>query len=388
MAPAKVSVVKCTEYSGEVLQSKILESLENIGFDPSVFKGLKVALKPNLLTSAPEEKAVITHPEFFRAVIKIVKENGGNPFLIESPAVYSPQTVIKRTGYAGVVKEEGIEVASLEPARSLSFEGAQKFKNVEIAGAFFDADIIVNVPKFKTHGLTYITGAVKNLFGAIPGLAKSKMHVKVPSGDDFSEFLLDLYGGMMHGWGGESKTILHIMDAIVAQEGEGPGPSGTPKPMNAIFAGLDAVAVDCVAVQAAGLDMDKALTVSGGFKREYCISSPDDIEFMGDPLSSLGNEPLDPSKGTIFSNMVRWPMTSKKFRNLFIDRPWPVEGKCTLCLQCKKICPAGVISAPTGAKKIPDYDHDKCIRCYCCMEVCPEAAIIKKRGMLQWVLKV
>lgn len=388
MAAQIVSMLKCTEYSLNILNSKILESLANIGFDPDNFKGKRVALKPNLLIPTPTKKAVITHPEFFKAVVQIVKKHGGVPVLIESPSIYSLENVIKKTDYAKIVESEKIEVASMKPTRAIEFDGADKFKQIEIAAAFFDTDMIINLPKFKTHGLTYITGAVKNLFGAMPGLSKSKMHVKVPSGDDFSEFLLDLYGCMMHGWGGGSKTILHLMDAIIVQEGEGPGPSGTPKPMNAIFAGFDAVAVDYMAVKAAGLELDKSLTVTRGFRRDYCISSPDEIKLAGDLIEDLGNEPMKPSKGTLFSNMVRWPMTSKKFRNLFIDRPVPLEEKCTLCFQCMKICPANAIKIPAGKKKIPGYNHDKCIRCYCCMEVCPEAAIEKKRGVFQWIFRM
>lgn len=387
MSPSKISVLKCEEYDPEKLESLIVRSLANIGFDPASFGGKRVALKPNLLIPADVQKAVMTHPEFFRAMVRVVKANGGSPVLIESPSIHSLARTLKRTPYQEVVDSEAVDVADVDLTRTLHFEDAKKFKHIDIAAAFFDADIIVNLPKFKTHGLTYITGAVKNLFGSIPGLQKSKMHVKLPSAPEFCEFLVDLYGAILNGFD-SPKEVIHVMDAIVAMEGEGPGPSGTPKPMNAVLAGRDAVAMDYVATKIAGLEVEKAFTVNYGFERDFGVNGPDDIEVVGDSISSLGNTPLEASRGTIMSNMVRWPFTAKWFKNLTIERPWPREGICTLCYQCKKICPAGAISASTGGKKIPTYNYDLCIRCYCCMEVCPEAAITKKRGKLQWLSRL
>ena len=387
MPKLPVSVLKCQDYSIETLQDRVLTSLENIGFAPESFRGARVALKPNLLVPAPPEKGVITHHEFFRAVVRVVKDHGGKPVLIESPSIHSVNRVIKKTDYARVVDQEEIEVASVEKTRTLRFEGSRRFKQLDIAEAFFNADLIINLPKFKTHGLTYITGAVKNMFGAIPGLQKSKMHVKVPKGDEFSDFLLDLYGCLLYGFPGP-KPLLHLMDGIIVMEGEGPGASGTPARMNAVLASTDAVALDYVATTLAGLDVEKALMVTKGFERGYIIKTPDDIQWVGDPREAFTHKSLRPSKGTILSNMVRWPVTSKRFKNLFIDRPAPKEGKCTLCYQCLKICPAGAISKTQGAKKTPVYDYNKCIRCYCCMEVCPEAAIEKGRGRLQWMLRL
>lgn len=384
---SKVSVVKCSTYSNDLLKEKIQESLANINFPLSQFTNKRVLLKPNLLMPAKAERAITTHPEFFRAVVQIVKENGGQPVLVESPAVHSLERAIKKTDYAEIVAAEKIEVSDPTITETLHFENSRTLKSIDISKAFFDADIIINVPKFKTHGLTYITGAVKNFFGAIPGLQKSKMHVKLPAPLDFTEFLLDLYGAMRKGFATQ-KTILTIMDAVVAMEGEGPGTGGKPFPLNVIIAGQDAVAVDLAAVRAAGLEIEKAITIQEGFKRDFCIQSEADVEFTGENIMAVSASGFTPSKGTILSNMVRWPVTSKTFRNLFIDRPVPSEDRCTLCYQCRKICPSGAISPSNGRRKVPVYNYKQCIRCYCCMEICPEAAIDKKNGRLQWMLRL
>jgi uncharacterized protein (DUF362 family)/Pyruvate/2-oxoacid:ferredoxin oxidoreductase delta subunit len=370
-----------------MLKQKIRQSFENIGYDLNQFNLARVLVKPNLLMPSRPEKAIITHPEFFRAAVQVVRDYNGIPVMVESPAVHSLEKTIQKTGYLDIIKTEKVEIA--EPAETLTihYDDSKSFKHIEISKAFFDADIILNLPKFKTHGLTYITGAVKNFFGAIPGLQKSKMHIKLPLPLDFTGFLLDLYGAMIHGFE-KPKTILNLMDAILAQEGEGPGTGGSPIKMNAILAGTDAVAVDYVAVKVAGLDTEKAITVREGFQRDFCVASADQIEIIGDPIEKLRVASFSPSKGTILSNMVRWPVTSKTFRNLFIDRPAPREENCTLCYQCKKICPAGAIGKPEKNQKIPQYDYKKCIRCYCCMEICPEAAIEKRNGRFQWLLRL
>lgn len=382
----KVSLIQCNDYTPEKLKDRICRSLSNIDFDLARFNGARVVLKPNLLMPAKEEKAIITHSEFFRAMVQVVKENGGFPVLVESPAIHSLKRVIEKTAYAAVVKSEGVEIADPSQTRPLTFDGAKKFKYIDISQAYFDADIIINLPKFKTHGITYITGAVKLLFGAIPGVEKSKMHLRAPAHDDFAEFLLDLYGAMTFGMT-PVKPIIHIMDAICVQEGEGPGPAGRPKWLNAILASDNGIAIDYVAAVIAGLDIDKALTVVNGFQREYGVSSPEEIKVIGDQIADLRVTDFEPATGSsFFSNMFRWPFNTPFFKNLLLDRPVPSEEKCTLCYQCKKICASGAISASDGKMNVPAYDYNTCIRCYCCLEICPEAAIEKQRGRLQWVL--
>lgn len=382
----KVSLLHCKEYENRLLKDTIRQSLSNIGFDLRTLKKARVVVKPNLLMPSKDEKAIITHSEFFRAVVQIVKENGGTPILLESPAVHSLERTIKKTNYSQVVDSEEIEIANPIKTRTLHFDAAKKFKHIDIAEGYFDADIILALPKFKTHGITYITGGVKLLFGAVPGVEKSKMHLRAPTPETFSEFILDLYGAFTYGFS-PSKPLIHIMDAICAQEGEGPGPAGKPKWLNAVLASENGIAIDYVASKIAGLDVKKAQTVVGGFKRNYGVSSPDEIEVVGKSIDEMRVDEFEAATGgSIFSNIFRWPFNTSTFKNLFLDRPAPSEEKCTLCYQCKKICASGAISEASFERKIPTYDYDACIRCYCCLEICPEAAIQKERGMLQWVL--
>jgi uncharacterized protein (DUF362 family)/Pyruvate/2-oxoacid:ferredoxin oxidoreductase delta subunit len=285
-----------------------------------------------------------------------------------------------------VIEKHGIEIAEVTGAEVLFHEGSLKYKRFEISKALFDVDIIINLPKFKTHGITYVTGAVKNLFGTIPGLDKSKWHMKASTAEDFSEFLLDLNEALLHGFK-EKKRILHVMDAIVTQEKDGPGPSGTPKKIGAVIIGESPVAVDCVAVQVAGLDMNMVHTITGGFRRNLGVGSPGEIEIRGAAIDDVRVNDFVPTGHAFLTSFgARWPVNTVLFKNLFTEKPVPVEVDCTLCYQCRKICPAGAIGDSDGKRKVPVYDYQKCIRCYCCKEICPQAAISLKRGSLQWVM--
>jgi Pyruvate/2-oxoacid:ferredoxin oxidoreductase delta subunit len=293
---------------------------------------------------------------------------------------------MKKTGYDRVVAEEGCSVADPKETSVLFYDGPVRYKRFEVSKALFDADVVVNLPKFKTHGLTYITGAVKNFFGFISGLNKSQWHVRAPTKEEFSSFLLDLYESLLKGFE-KPKRFIHLMDAITGMEGEGPGVSGRPRSIRAILLGGDAVAVDCVAVHLVGLAARLARTVTLGEERGLGAGSLAKIEVKGEKLDGFFAGHYVPSSPGDHHPVSRWPMNTKSVKNLLIERPVPSADKCTLCYQCKTICPGGAIETSLNTK-IPLYNYNRCIRCYCCMEVCPEAAIHLKRGKLQWVLDI
>ncbi|MBF0101727.1 MAG: DUF362 domain-containing protein [Desulfobacterales bacterium] len=376
-----VYLSKVERYDLNHLISEIHNGIQAIGFDLGQLHGAKVAIKPNLLLSAPPDKAIVTHPIFFHSVVQLVKQFGGIPILIESPAFSPLEKVLQKTGYMDIIEAEGVTVITSIETDTIRYDNGIQYKRFDINKAFFDVDIIFNLPKFKTHGFTYLTAAVKNLFGSLPGLHKSRMHMKAPSKHEFNHFLLDLYGAFLFGFT-KPKPILHIMDAILALEGEGPGHSGKPKQVGALILGEDAIACDYVAAQITKLDVKEVFTITYGFEREFGINSGDEITVVGQRIEDLQVHDFQPTHSTIFSHLVRWPFTSKTFKNCMVERPLPLAAKCTGCLQCKKICPVSAISAPKPNAKIPQYDYKTCIRCFCCMEVCPEAAIVISKPFL------
>lgn len=383
----EVFLAPCGEYDATKIQETMMSGLLRLGFDPNEIRGKRVLIKPNLLNATEPERAVVTHPEFFRAVVRLVRTMGGTPVMAESPAFQSLSKVIKKTGYDRVLNEESCEATDPEDTRVLFWEGGRIFKRFEISRAFFDADVVINLPKLKTHGLTYITGSVKNFFGLIYGLNKSQWHLRARSGEEFAVLLLDLYGALTQG-STPRKTFVHMMDAITGMEGEGPGISGVPKKIGAMLLGQDALAVDAVAVRLVNLDSKRVRTLSLGQNRGLGAGSLESIKILGAPIDDLEVHDFSPSKAAGDPSPVsRWPLNTEFFKNLMMEKPVPFKDRCTLCYQCKAICPAGAIEKSNGKVPVPFYRYEKCIRCYCCMEICPEAAIALERGKLQWLLK-
>jgi uncharacterized protein (DUF362 family)/Pyruvate/2-oxoacid:ferredoxin oxidoreductase delta subunit len=384
---AVVSLIRCTGYSLDTLKETISQGFAQARISPELFRSMKVVLKPNLLSAASPESAVVTHPSFFQAAAELVLDHGGRPVLAESPAVASLGNALRATGYEAVVRKLGIEVADVSQVEKISFGNARVFKTFEIARAFFDGDVVLNLPKFKTHNLTYVTASVKNLFGAVPGMRKSQLHLKCPDPGEFSEAILDLYGAFLQGFPG-GKPMIHLMDAIVALEGEGPGTSGRPRPMNAVITGTDGLAVDWVAVQVSGLDPRLCPILMSGFGRGFGITSGIEVTVAGQGVGEMRVRGFVPPHGPGISiGLLRMAPVRKMLKRLFIGRPVTRAEACSMCCQCLKICPARAISTDRPGFTVPVFDYGKCIRCWCCMEVCPNDAIGVKKGALQWLVK-
>jgi uncharacterized protein (DUF362 family)/Pyruvate/2-oxoacid:ferredoxin oxidoreductase delta subunit len=381
-----VSLLKCRKYDPEMIRATLKEGLKLAGISLKVFKNKQVGLKPNLLTTGHPDKCIVTHPEVFRAVVQIVKEGGGKPLLIENPAFIPLEKVIAKTGYREVIETEGVPVADVRETINLKNPEGSEYRNFQVSRVLLDIDLLINIPKLKTHSLTSYTGAVKNLFGVIPGLKKAEWHLKASSKETFSGMLIDLYTALK---GIERlEGIIHIMDAIEGMEGEGPGPGGDPKHAGALIISKDPVALDFVAADIVKLDQKEIFTTKRGSERGIGTSGYDTIDLKGESIESFSAVKFKASSAGSKSNMMSLSFSPSFIRSLTTNKPVPSEKRCTLCYQCKKICPAEAISSSDRGKKVPRFDYDKCIRCYCCMEICPEAAIDLKKGLLNWLVRI
>lgn len=381
----RVCVYPCAEYDEHVLNEIFISALDDVGFKAEDFRGARVALKPNLLNASAPEKAVVTHPSFFAAAVRMVKDHGGVPVLVESPAFQNLGKVAVKTGYDRIIAEQRIEVWDNSSVSVITNNSGRKFKRFEVARTLLEVDMLLNLPKIKTHAITCLTCAVKNLFGTIPGRAKSQWHMRAKTGDEFQEFILDFYGAIKALFG-EGGRILHLVDGIIGMEGEGPGTGGTPRRLGMVLAGTDAVAVDRIVAHLTGLDAGKIITISSAVKRGLGAGNLEDIEIAGHSLEEMAVRDFRPPGRSFSSRLQNGVLRFNLLNNLCVERPVPVATRCTLCYQCKSICPAGAIHKAEGAERVPRYDYDVCIRCYCCLEICPEAAITLKRGKLQWIM--
>jgi uncharacterized protein (DUF362 family) len=239
-----VSLVRHDTYA-EGLADALVRLLDPFGgMRAFVRDGQTVLLKPNLLTDRRPEQAVTTHPELVRALIRIVKEAGGRPVVGDSPAVVSRiESVWEHSGIWRVCREEGVELLNFEQAGSVAVEtGGYTF---HIARPAQEADVIINVPKLKTHTLTVLTAAVKNLYGLLPGFQKAMLHKRYAHPRAF--------GTMLAALARACPPTLSIVDGIVGMEGDGPS-AGRPVNLGFLAASTEARAVDLALCQILGLD--------------------------------------------------------------------------------------------------------------------------------------
>ena len=261
----KVAVLPCGSYDPELLDQHIAQAARDAGF-PDI-AGKKILVKPNLLKAATPEEAVTTHPEFVAAVLRFLWNQGAASIQVgDSPGHQNGRAVGKTSGIYQAVMEAGALWVDFVPGEPRPAPEARLVKSFRLASALDDCDLVVNLPKLKTHRLATYTGAIKNLFGLLPGLAKSSMHLRFSDKIQFGSMLVDL--------GLSIKNSFHFLDGIIAMQGEGPG-NGEPFPLGLIFASSDPAALDWVAASTIGYDPRRIPYLADAIQRGgHTLESP------------------------------------------------------------------------------------------------------------------
>jgi uncharacterized protein (DUF362 family)/Pyruvate/2-oxoacid:ferredoxin oxidoreductase delta subunit len=361
-APSLVSHIRAVHGPG------LATSLERLvepfgGWSAIVAPGESVAVKVNLLRGAPPEKAVSTHPETLRCVLRALKRAGAIPFVADSPGGLNGPAKVARafkiSGMTDVCTSEGVQIVDVEDDKiELRAPEGRLYRSFTVGKAFLDADAIVQVGVLKTHQLMRLTGGVKLTYGCIPGLAKAKLHVRAQKRDDFADMLLDLHLAM--------RPRFTIIDGIIAMEGQGPG-SGTPRELGSLFAAHDAVALDVALADRTAHERRSVYTVAAAERRGLVdLGAP--FALAGDPIEP--DRDFKPTRRDLQERLP--PSLHRTARNLITARPRLVDPEaCTRCGECATICGAQAISL----SPLPEFDDHACVRCYACTEVCPTAAI-------------
>jgi uncharacterized protein (DUF362 family)/Pyruvate/2-oxoacid:ferredoxin oxidoreductase delta subunit len=368
---SSVSVVKCQNYDEARVLSALRQGIDLIGgIQTFVKKGSRVLLKPNLLFGKSPEKAVTTHPSIVRGMIRIVREAGGIPAIGDSPSVGSLTWTAEKAGIKAVADEMKCPLVEFNRPVLPPKGGGRTFKQMEVDQAVLEADVIINLPKFKTHGLTLLTLGVKNLFGCIPGPKKPLWHLK--AGKDqktFARILVDIYEVI--------RPSLTVLDGIVGMEGNGPN-SGRPVPLGLILASGDSLSLDQIVCDLLGISRESLLTNRVAFEQGM---GRDPIDVMGEKIEDLRISHFQfPTLSQPNWNLPGF--LSKALKNALTSKPVVDEEVCKSCDRCAEICPPKAL-----ARKGEDlfFDYGQCIRCLCCLEVCPEGAISIKQG---WALRL
>ncbi len=360
-----VAIVRCNDYESSRVCAAVRQSVEFLGGMRAFIKPKsKVLVKPNLLMAKAPECGITTHPEVLRGVIRLLKEIECRIYVGDGPSVWGKQIINVDRVYEvsqakRVCAEENVELVQFDQRR---WRG--KFP----LSVWLDTcDYVVNVPKFKTHDLTLLTGAVKNLFGLVSGTYKTELHKKHFAVVDFSSVVVDVYE--------QVKPQLTIVDGIVAMEGDGPATSGELRQQNIIVSGADCVAVDSVLAAVMGIKPQDVPTTQEAARRSLGCADLFAINIIGESLAAAATRPFK-LPTTNYKKKLPEPLM-KAIAGLIKYYPYVLPKACIRCGACVDACPMRCISLrPKGIT----FDYRKCIACFCCQEACPAAAIKVKKS--------
>ncbi len=376
MDKSRVAVVRCGSYDEDQIFEAVSEGVRLLGgTERFAALGERVLLKPNVLAGDPPERAVCTHPAVLKAAARLLRGQSRRLRYGDSPGAGKAAPHLRRARLEPAAAEVGLEQAEFDRGREVPF-AASPFPAVDrflLAEGVLEADCLVSLSKMKTHNLVRMTGAVKNLYGCVPGLQKKALHLRFPDAFGFSRMLVALNLRL--------RARLHIMDAVVAMQGNGPR-GGDPAPVGLLLFSADPVALDAVMCRLVDLDPLNVPTTRPG--REWGLGTylEDEIELVGDPPAAQSGADFKVPRGPVGDSSASGAMGF--INNLISRRPAIQRRRCRLCGECVAACPVRpqALSWPDRTAP-PVFSYSRCIRCWCCQEICPEGAIQAKRSVLK-----
>jgi uncharacterized protein (DUF362 family)/NAD-dependent dihydropyrimidine dehydrogenase PreA subunit len=330
---------------------------------PLEFRAKKVLIKPNVLRASEAGEGIVTHPAVLRTVVEKVEAMGPASIVVgDNPGVMgygANEESFRKTGLMEAAKGYYQNIG--DDSQKVDFN-PDFMSTVSLSRIVLDADIIISLPKFKTHGLTVITGAIKNSYGFLPGAQKARLHRAAASPERFHEMLVDVFRLRV--------PDLFLVDAVVGMEGNGPV-SPDLRNIGLILASDNGVALDAIMAAMMGCEpgwlrfLRKAKEVGLG---DYDLST---IEVIGElkPLPDFKLPPLSGERD--FNNTAIQEVLHRRT----ILRPQADPELCTGCGTCVEQCP---VSALSMNNQLPQVDAYLCITCFCCQEICPEKAMTLK----------
>ena len=366
---SRVSISPCASYDPVEIEAALSAALSPLGgMAAFVSPGKRVLLKVNLLSRALPERAVTTHPEVVRAVIRAVRQCGGDVTVGDSPG--GPNTpgqwrhISEDSGIAAVCVEEGVPLVLFDDdcVRAKAPEGSL-YGAFTLGRAVTETDVLITLPEVQDPRLHDVHGRREEPL-RVHSRASTRPSTtsRCPDRDDFGNMLVDLMLAC--------KPALAIMDAVVGMEGEGPA-GGTPRQVGALIASADCVALDVVASSMAGLDPMEVYSNKAAARRGLGPASIDEVEISGADWHALAPSGFALPARDISAMLPPW--LGKRLRGWTTARPFlERQSECTKCKRCEESCPVDAIVVGAGG---PVFDHSICIRCYCCQELCPPQVI-------------
>jgi uncharacterized protein (DUF362 family)/Pyruvate/2-oxoacid:ferredoxin oxidoreductase delta subunit len=359
-------IIRKADYEYSRLREVVFEIMDTLS--GRFFKrGMYVVVKPNLLSPASPDKAILTHPLVVRTVVEYLLNKGCRVQISDSPAVGSFDKTLRVGGFIDALK--GLDVVFKEFRETVKVDTGKPFGLIEVAKDVVEADAVVNLPKLKTHSQMLLTLGVKNTFGCIVGMRKPEWHFRV--GVDrkaFARLLVEVYRVV--------NPIVTLLDGILTMQGEGPGKGGTPRYLGLLMGSNDAFLVDSTVCRCLRVPEKKLLTIKVAKELGYF---KENVEIDGE-LPEVKDFELPEIYSIIFGPKILHGF----LRSHLKQRPEVNKKACRLCGNCWEYCPAGAIDSDNEK---PHFDYHRCIRCYCCIEVCPYGALKAREPLLGRVLR-
>ena len=360
-----VFVVGASDYS----QPSVASALEELfglagGVQSIVRRDERVLLKVNMVDAVPADKHATTHPEVVRALIRMLQANGAVVAVGDSPGIASTRKAAEKCGIAAVCAQEGVELLDFAQGIEVRLPLGRVVKKLFVAKCVDEYDKIISVAKMKTHTFMGTTGAVKNMFGIVPGINKAKWHFRMQNQDSFAKLLMDICS--------YKPPVFSIIDGITGMEGNGPR-NGQAHHAGMLLGGANPYAVDAVMTTKMGFDVSRSPLIAAAIA-EQIVPGLSNIVVAGSAAQRVCDFEAAKSYKTVSDAYPQW--LTKLLRLLLTPRPRVRGKKCIGCAECAKICPAQAI---VMSDKKAVIDAKQCIRCFCCQEFCPADAIAVRK---------
>ncbi len=371
----KISSIAHQSYQVESLVSTVQAHFDRFSLSDKLSKDSHVLIKPNLLMKRSPEEFTTTHPALVEAAVICLKQMGvTNITVADSPGGLYNESALKgiyqATGMAALCARQQVALNQDFSHFEKECQDNQLVKRFTLIAPVKQADFTLNICKLKTHAMTGLSGAVKNLFGTVPGLMKPEFHWRFPDEQQFCQMLVDL-----------CQTVspdFVLVDAIEAMEGNGPS-GGEKRHLGLTLAADNHHAMDYHLCNVIGVDPDSIHTVVAAKNQQLFDSSAVVVEgdsIAVDPFQKPHGKHID------FTGKLPAPLqppTKWLTKRLLTSRPKVRLHDCIGCGKCAESCPPKIIEMKDRKAIIP---HKNCIHCFCCHEMCPVKAIDLKRSVL------
>lgn len=366
-----VAVVRCKTYDVEAVKPALEEALNAVNDLDFVKPGMKIIIKPNLVSFKKPDAAATTHPALLEALVEMLLARGADVTIGDSPGGPHSLPLLNRV-YAATgmdrVEKLGAKLNRNMNEKTVDFPEGKVLKNFTYTEYLDEADAIIDFCKLKSHGMLGMSAAVKNLFGTIPGLKKPEVHYKFQNDAEFADMLVDLNEYF--------KPRLAICDAVVGMEGNGPT-AGTPRQIGAIIASKSTYYADVVGAELIGMNIDGLPTLQAAYERGFAPASSKNLRVYGDIRAlTVDDFKAPPVRGLSF--MRKGNVLHFISKAALEHKPTLKKRLCVGCGECARMCPAKAIEMKN---KKPHINREKCIRCFCCQEFCPRAAMVAHRPL-------